>query len=372
MTQNKTYNIERGTLTTPLVINNNAVKFSVLLPPNYTPNRQETYPVLLFLHGGGGTEEDLVTHVKPILELPFSPLIRMAEFVAVSFHCSSSNSFSGGGHYVDSFDDKNQWQRFILETLFPYMYNTYNVGCEKSCHLVVSGISMGGVGALRLAFRHPHQVKAVAALEPFMHATLSLKNRSAHQRAIDSSFKVTSNNIPDFLQPLVNSPGSPLDPENLGFGWDELRKLFHGDPVNEEHWQAWAPACIASNNAEKIRDSGLQIRVECGDNDEYEFQYAAEFLHRTLLSKNVLHEYHLVHAGSHMDLSLFSRLYFSLLFLSNAVLPPLKETDLGAMQAGSDANEAISHIVKWQMEERKKAAGYIDETSYVKYSQTEC
>jgi len=50
---------------------------------------------------------------------------------------------------------------------------------------------------------------------------------------------------------------------------DELMESVFGKPVDEAYWEANDPANMAITNAAKIRDSGLGIYMDAGDEDMF-------------------------------------------------------------------------------------------------------
>jgi hypothetical protein len=49
---------------------------------------------------------------------------------------------------------------------------------------------------------------------------------------------------------------------------ERLAALF-GEPFDESYWRANNPASIVADNPARIRDSGLEIYLECGDQDAF-------------------------------------------------------------------------------------------------------
>lgn len=93
---------------------------------------------------------------------------------------------------------------------------------------LIGGISMGGLGSLRIAFKHPELFAAVAAMEPAIYPALRWQDVA-----------------PEFLHET-----------KVGTGWT------YGQPVDEEYWQANNPASIAAARAERVRASGLGIYLQ--------------------------------------------------------------------------------------------------------------
>ena len=84
----------------------------------------------------------------------------------------------------------------------------------------------------------------------------------------------------------------------------------------------WTPASIAKANPEKIRASGLQIYLDCGDEDMFLLFEGSEFLHRVLYDAGLKHEYHLVRGADHVGRTVRPRTMEALQFLSRVLNPP--------------------------------------------------
>ena len=349
MIDNNLYKIEQGELNSDLIEVGNPVPYVVLVPPDYDPARVKPYPLLLYLHGGCGTAEEILA-IKPLLELESTPQAPMAQFVAVCFSCCGNHpDNSAGGQYLDYFDGSQQWDRFAIEALLPLIRQQHHVGDEKTGQVVTVGLSMGGAGALRISFRHPELFTASAALEPHIHGAFSFYELNDHQKAIEtphdgwcqSSKYVGSGN------------------EYTGKLCAIIRQEAYGNPVNDQHWQSWQPASMAAKNPERIKASGLQLYLECGDRDEFEFNFATEFLHRTLLDLGIEHDYHLLRGVNHYGSDTFNRrLYNALVFLSIQVIPTTEE---------SSEIIAVQESINYDARHRKLAAGYQDQSVEEKY-----
>jgi pimeloyl-ACP methyl ester carboxylesterase len=57
-----------------------------------------------------------------------------------------------------------KWETFLVGEMIPELRRRYGLSTERS-RTVVTGISMGGLGSLRLGFDHPEMFGALAALE---------------------------------------------------------------------------------------------------------------------------------------------------------------------------------------------------------------
>lgn len=253
------------------------VEYAVLLPEGY--EGAEDLPLVLALHGGNG-DRSYLRRIRPIIDgLWEDELIAPMVFVTPTARSR--------GFYMDLYDKSEQWESFIRGPFLKHLRETYPVSRDPG-KTFLTGISMGGMGSLRLAFKYPTEFGAVAALEPGIEPILAWGDMERRHR------------------------------------WWRADTLFHaafGNPVDEEYWAANNPATMAKRNARAIRDAGIQIYLEAGDEDMFWLYEGTEFLHRILYDNKVPHEYHLVRGADHLGPSVNDRIRESLLFLSRVLEP---------------------------------------------------
>jgi S-formylglutathione hydrolase FrmB len=122
-----------------------AYKYMVLLPSDYATSRR-SYPVLYWLHGVGGGENDLFTTDTP----NFIEDLTDGEPVIVV-------AVDGGfvGMYADwPGDDGKQFESVHTGSLIRHIDATYRTVADRR-HRAVAGLSMGAFGAMNYAQRHP-------------------------------------------------------------------------------------------------------------------------------------------------------------------------------------------------------------------------
>jgi len=131
----------------------------------------------------------------------------------------------------------------------------------------ISGISMGGYGALKIAMKHPEMFGSV----------------SAHSAAL----------VPDFNSTTVT-----------GRRLDQFKSLFDsifgigfagGGPLDLTYWNANNPLELAKDTA---KFQGMKIYVDCGTEDEYGF-YAGQQVLDDLLTKAKYPHTAALHPGVH-------------------------------------------------------------------------
>jgi S-formylglutathione hydrolase len=264
------------------------VEFNVLLPDGYD-SIKEPLPLLLFLHGGGG-DRRFLTRLRPAIDelwkagtLP--PMVIVTPSAARSF-------------YMDYKDGSQKWESFIIGPFIEHLRQTYKVTRERKGTLLF-GISMGGLGALRLAFKYPDKFQAVAALEP----------------GIDPALK-----------------WSEVKPRNRFYRSDQLMESIFGKPFDAAYWEANNPASLAVARASSILAAGLSIYIDAGDEDAFNIHEGTEFLHRILWDKGIRHEYHLVRGADHVGRTIRPRTSEALGFLARVLNPPPPDPDAEALR----------------------------------------
>jgi S-formylglutathione hydrolase len=195
---------------------------------------------------------------------------------------------AGMSYYVEDPADGVRWESFLVGELVPHLRGV----CKVNSSTAITGISMGGYGALKTAFAHPKHFAAVAAMNPM----------------IEPGFEDAE--IPERNR-LHHSSGGP---ERL-IGPRRDRALFA-----ENH-----PANRAKLHADRIRESGLPIYFEAGDNDFVNAHDGAEFLHRVLWGLDISHEYHLVRGADHGGATFRPRMLETFAWVGRALASPTSE-----------------------------------------------
>jgi S-formylglutathione hydrolase len=268
------------------------VEYAVLLPNGYEGS-SDTYPLLLFLHGGGG-DRRFLTRLRPVIEEMWSSGA-LPKMVVVT--PSAGRSF-----YMDYKDGSQKWESFITGPLLEVLRSRYRIDHDRKGTFIF-GISMGGLGALRMGFKYPEKFAAVVALEPGIDPALKWKD---------------------------------VKPRNRFYRSDQLFETIFGRPFDERYWELNNPASIALANADRIRKSGLQIYLDAGDQDVLNLHEAAEFLHRLLWDNNIPHEYHLVRGADHVGRSIKPRTTDGLAFLGRVINPSTPDPEAEAFRRQVD------------------------------------
>ena len=128
----------------------------VLEPPSYSRSPSRRYPVLYFLHDGYGNARTL--EAEGVAAELYRRMAdgRLAEFLIVA-------PGAPGSWFSDSHDGKRLYERFLAADLPREIENRYRVRPGQSAR-AITGISMGGYGAFKLALKRPELYAAVSSL----------------------------------------------------------------------------------------------------------------------------------------------------------------------------------------------------------------
>ena len=268
--------IIRDSLPTNLVTAG-SVEFAILLPDGYAPDG-EALPLLLLLHGGGGDREHLSRLAPQISEMwAAGDLPRMVV---------ATPSVATGSIYLDSHDGKERWEAFVMGEFLPHLRGRFQLGRQRE-KTMVTGISMGGIGSLRLGFKYPETFGAVAAMEPAAWPGL------------------TWDAIPD--RSKFRSP-------------EHIASLF-GDPFDHDRFERENPASIIESDPSRLQDSAIYIEI--GDRDGYGFVEGADFMHRLLWRHRIPHEFRLVRWADHVGSTIMERSRDRFRFLARYLEQPV-------------------------------------------------
>ena len=228
------------------------VHYCVYLPANYDPTTTKLkprYPALYFLHGLGDNEQTLFNSGGWTVLDDLKHRGKIGDFLIVA--PEGRRSF-----YINSADGSVRYSDFFLREFIPHIEAQYRVRAGREGR-AISGISMGGYGALRFAFAHPEMFSAVSA---------------------QSAALITE--TPRDLDTSAHS-GAPLA---------KVLAAVFGNPIDVPHWNENSPFVLAKKNSAGLRK--LSIYFNCGQEDNYGFDKGAAALHQQLLNQGIRHEYH--------------------------------------------------------------------------------
>lgn len=239
------------------------VHYCVRLPGNYdkkdAAGQPLRFPVLYYLHGLGDNEQSFSRSGGWALIEDLRVQGKIGDFLIVAPEGFAS-------FYINSADGNERYSDFFLREFLPFIEKKYRVLPGREAR-AITGISMGGFGALRFAFAYPEMFSAVGAQSAaLILETPKQLNTMAQERSPEAA---------DFFAPLL------------------------GNPINTAHWKANDPFMLARKNKAALKK--MAIYLNCGQTDDYGFERGAAALDEQLSSEGIAHEYHPYPGGHSMN-----------------------------------------------------------------------
>ena len=203
----------------------------VVIKPTRNNENKETYPVIYLLHGYGGNYAQW-SNTSPQLS-------KTADDLKVIFVCPDGGK---GSWYFDSPIDSNiRYESYITKELVPYIDANFPTKPESK-YRAITGLSMGGHGAMYLAIRHSDLFGAAGS---------------------------TSGGV-DF-RPFPNN-------------WD-IKNALGNYEENKERWEE----NTVLHQIESLQNNKLAIIIDCGVDDF--FIAVNRALHEKLMQLKINHDY---------------------------------------------------------------------------------
>jgi putative tributyrin esterase len=219
-------------------------KAAVAVPASYAKNKKARYPVLYLLHGAYGHFSDWSS------KTPDKTLVhRLADQYNLLIVMPEGETFS---FYLDSpVNPGSQFETYITKDVIGAIDQRYRTVARKEGR-VISGLSMGGHGALYLSGRHPELFAAAGSMSGAL--DLSITNRK-------------------------------LSPQEA----QQRQSLFI--PILGPETPAPSPYSANSvvNMADKLYTNGLPLIIDCGV-DDFLIEINRE-MHRRLIYNHTPHDY---------------------------------------------------------------------------------
>lgn len=242
-----TVSVPTSNLETPMTI-------LVVTPDNLSDD--ERCPVVYALHGYSGDYNDWQRHQPRIKDMA-------DRYKMIIVHPDGRDSW-----YMDSpANPKVKMETFFIEDLVPFVDANYPTIADRSKR-AITGLSMGGHGALYLAFRHPDV----------------FGNAGSMSGGVD-------------IRPFPNH-------------WNLDNVLGRA----EEYPERWEAAAVV-NHVKDIKPGQLNIYIDCGVDDF--FAKVNDDLHRALLEAGIDHDY-VSRPGAHTWPYWNNSILHHLLFFSEA------------------------------------------------------
>lgn len=237
----------------------------VYLPDGYDESQARRYPVIYYLHGGTGNQREVAWLVENIhraiaaKEIP--PLIIVSpQALPIGWYVNANES--------DSKVLSGPIEDVLIKDLIPFIdehFMTVSLPSGRG----IEGFSMGGRGALALAFSHPDMFGAVSSVA----GAVVDWDEEPLQRALECTFGDIN------------------------------------DSFSRIYFDACHPRTAACRNAREIIGRGMRVRMFVGTNDrlyDENGNQITEKFHQTLSRLKIPHTLTVVPGASHNPVEIFN------------------------------------------------------------------
>lgn len=206
------------------------INANVILPANYKSS-ENRYPTLYLLHGAGGDYTNWVNNMPSLKQY-----VDLYQLIIV---CVDGGKTSW---YFDSPVDKRwKYETYITKELVPFIDKAFRTKPTRKAR-AITGLSMGGHGALFLATRHPE------------------------------------------IWGAAGSMSGGVDFRDFPKSWD-LSKRLGAYRLNKEVWNKH----VLVNMLPQLKKANLKLIIDCGV-DDFFFDVNMAF-HQKMMNEKVPHEF---------------------------------------------------------------------------------
>lgn len=232
---------------------NTMASYLIYLPPTYQSDINKRYPVIYWLHGGGGNQREGAWMVEQIEKAIKGKT--MPEVIVVLVQGLPSV------RYVNTKDGTRPVENVIIKDLIPHIDATYRTINSREFR-AIEGMSMGGYGALHLGLKYHELFGVISALAP---SILPMKEEDIHIQ------------------------------ENFGY--------------DEEYYALNDPWTFVKENSDFLRDR-TKLRILIGDTYEKLSDVVYRF-HLLIDSLEIKHKYNVVPGAEHKYVDIISKAPFN-------------------------------------------------------------
>jgi len=232
---------------------NTMASYLIYLPPTYQSEKNKRYPVIYWLHGGGGTQREGAWMIEQI-----DKAIRertMPEVIVILVQGLPSV------RYINTKDGTRPVEDVIIKDLIPHIDATYRTLNRREFR-AIEGMSMGGYGALHLGLKYHELFGVVSALAP---SILPMKEEPLHIQ------------------------------ENFGY--------------DEEYYTLNDPWTLVRENSNLLRDR-TKLRILIGDTYEKLSDVVYRY-HLLIDSLEINHQYKVIPGAEHKYVEIISKAPFN-------------------------------------------------------------
>ncbi len=232
-------------------------RYGVYLPKGYSDKERskKVYPWAIWLHGMRGSLYKFRDRGAAIID-QLRKDGKIPEMILITPSAGSVPLYMNGGARGDLED-------MVLKEMWADVEKKFRVSKERH-ERAIMGISMGALGALKMALRFPEKFGSVA---------------------------------------VHSGPVLPADPAEMSgrfrrYGqFMQIDRVF-GDPVDKDRWAEEIPMALIQSKPAKAF-AGLRIYIDAGSGDRYGFGPPNQQLSKALHQRGIKHTFNYIRGGGH-------------------------------------------------------------------------
>ena len=259
---------------------------SVYLPAGYDESNQN-YPVIYFLHGFMGNHV-IFPQMKEILDYAIeSQRIRPFIFVISNQYTTYEGSFYSNSELFGN------WEDFTAFDLVNYVDKNFRTIADKESR-GITGHSMGGYGALKIAMHHPDIFSSVYALSPGALTIVAEygpnSNTYKDLAKVKTEEELSKTYFPKVIVALSKSwspnPNNPPFYCDIPFTFEDGELIAHPEVL--EKWYRNMPVHMIDENLENLKKLKA-IKLDWGRNSGERFTRQCKMLSQRLENVGITH-----------------------------------------------------------------------------------
>lgn len=256
------FEFKQGEFEAPSLRSDRPARYGIYLPKGHADeaNAGKKYPLAIWLHGMRGNYRRFHDNDGPQILDKLRGEQKIPEMIFVAVSASRTPVYVNGTQVGDEED-------YIVKDLLGHLEKTYPVATDRSQRAIM-GVSIGGMGAMRLALLHADKFGVVAT----------------HSAAV----------LPADITELDERMQRRIEMMSRGMGLSEVL----GDPIEPDKWAKVSTTALA-RDADLDTLRSLAIYFDAGTADRYGFGPPNKALSTLLEEREVPHEFELVEGGEH-------------------------------------------------------------------------
>lgn len=168
--------------------------YSIYLPPDYESSTR-SYPVLYFLHGGGGSSTSFIQHLK-LDFLADHSIATGASLPMIIVMPDAGNKDSG---FMNDIRGGWNYEEHFFKEFIPFIENKYRIR-KQTPYRSIAGYSMGGEAAFLYAIHQPALFYSASLLAMEVSPNTTYENTEKWIKEIEGGEQITASAIKTFYE----------------------------------------------------------------------------------------------------------------------------------------------------------------------------